>query len=1215
MKKRILAILLACMMVITAIPFSVFAESEECSHLQEDGSHRKSAMSEGDYEQVGDVVAPTCSKNGYTTYKCLECGAYFADDITAKDKNNHGETEEHDAIDAECGVGGYTAGIWCKDCETYVSGHEKVDALKHNFVKTPLDNEKYCGGKICSICGTPATGKDAPKDAHEWSEFPTIVKEPTYKEAGEAEFDCKNCDATRTVVVEKQCLHNLEEVKGKAPVLCSKDSQTLEDGVKAHWHCTICEKNFEDKDATKELDKVVISAEHDMETIKHAATCTTYGLAYDMCTVCGYVDEDTMAPIKPISHTSYEDAKKAGLVGSYSDSAKPKAGDLGWVPATCEEDGHYEWTCIMCKTEKCEFVPKYSDKYSDKKLRGTAMDPAKGHKEVEVTVPGTCFEAGYTFVYCANTTICDHKADAKAAHTIDKVSYTLGTKLDANQKANGSAVIMLEFTLGEKNADFHDRTKVTITSEDYNAPTCTTAGSQLVYCTHCEVEVWETLKALGHSWEKDKKGNAVWESIDACVNDGYTKTRTCLRADCGHTEFDGFVEVVTDPEMIFSKADAEKMHGTLTAVEGGLKFEGSCSAKGFQEFACESCKKSVLVYLENGTGSHIKPKSYVAAPDCQADAGWECEGCKETFDAREANTVCDGTVIVAAKAANCADGSYKVDYCSICKTFRVYKEDSVVEFKESSYKKTDKKSSYDLAKEAAVAAAVIKATDEHDWDEIEAAVDATCTEKGKTAKNKCSVCGKTEGGKETPANGHNYEMKVTYKKDKKTYVDEAASIYDVYKVQEATCTKYGFTYSKCSACGVEHVNYVSKLLPHDLKDVKAKDATCTEKGWTAHKACACGYTEGKEEIAALGHKNAAGEALYDDCTKYDLVTDHKCAAEGCDYEAKRTCKNEVVDQVVAATCTEGGYTIKYCPDCAAVKVVDPTPALDPNHDKDNKDDWIYVKTVAATATAPAYEVYKCPNCDVTENRAINALDLHFEVENANGKDGFTDSSIVNVALMISGTGVDVAGLNFTINYDAKNLVFLGAEFGDVFNPANGGCLINDIKKTENKKEVSVGQLKVLATNMTAEGPKDVELENVAVLLNLQFRVASADASKAGSAEISIAAVEALKANGAVVENSAAPKATINFSQFMDFSLDAADGAVTLADAFSAYQMILGTLVDDNDTKDTKDDKVVTYDVALDVDKDGVITAADVTSIYQYIVGILTYDQMLALGTK
>lgn len=1185
MKKRILAILLACMMVISAIPFSVFAESEEeCSHLQE-GVHRKSAMSEGDYEQVGDVVAPTCSKNGYTTYKCLECGAYFADDITARDENNHGETEEHDAIDAECGVGGYTAGVWCKDCETYVSGHEKVDALEHNFVKTPLDNEKYCGGKICSICGTPATDEDAPKDAHEWSEFPTIVKEPTYKEAGEAEFDCKNCDATRTVVVEKQCLHDLEEVKGKAPVLCSKDSQTLADGVKAHWHCTICEKNFEDKDATKELDEVVIEAEHDMEPVEYAATCTTYGLSYKMCILCGYVDEDTMAPIKPIPHTSYEDAEDAGI--------------LIWVDATCEEDGHFEWTCIDCKTEKCEFVPKYSDDYSDKELRGTPTDPAKGHKEVKVTVPGTCYAAGYTFVYCANTTICDHKADAKAAHTIDKVSYALGTELNDNEKANEIAVIMLEFTLGEKNTDFHDRTMVTITSEDYNAPTCTTAGSQLVYCTHCEVEVWETLEALGHSWAKDEKGNAVWVSIDACVNDGYTKTRKCLRGDCGHEEFDGFVEVITDPEMIFSKADAEKMHGTLTAVEGGLKFKGSCSAKGFQEFACESCKKSVLVYLENGTGSHIKPKDYVAAPDCQADAGWKCEGCKETFDAREANTVCDGTVIVAAKAANCADGSYMVDYCSICKTFRVHKEDKVVdEFKESSYPKPDEKSSYDLAKEAAVEEAVIKATDDHDWDEIEAAVGATCTEKGKDAKYECSVCGKTEGGKELPANGHEYH-------------DEAASIYDVYKVQEATCTKYGFTYSKCSACGVEHVNYVSKLLPHDLNDVKAKDATCTEKGWTAHKACACGYTEGKEEIAALGHKNAAGEALYDDCTKYDLVTDHKCAAKGCDYEAKRTCKNEVVDQKVKATCTEGGYTIMYCPDCAAVKVVEPTPALDPNHDKDNKDEWKYVKTVAATATAPAYKVYKCPNCAVTENRAINELNLHFEVENANGKDGFTDSSLVNVALMISGTGVDVAGLNFTINYNADNLVFVSAEFGDIFNPANGGCLINDIKETKNEEEVSVGQLKVLATNMTAEGPKDVELENVAVLLNLQFRVASAEASE-GSAEIYIAAVEALKANGAVVENKTAPKATIKFARYMDYN---ADGAVTLADAFAAYQMILGTLIDDNDTEDKKDDKAITYDVALDVDKDGEITAFDVSNIYQYIVGILSYEDMLALGTK
>ncbi len=46
---------------------------------------------------------------------------------------SHTNTEDHSEEPAACGVSGYTAGVWCKDCETYVSGHEFIEALKHEF--------------------------------------------------------------------------------------------------------------------------------------------------------------------------------------------------------------------------------------------------------------------------------------------------------------------------------------------------------------------------------------------------------------------------------------------------------------------------------------------------------------------------------------------------------------------------------------------------------------------------------------------------------------------------------------------------------------------------------------------------------------------------------------------------------------------------------------------------------------------------------------------------------------------------------------------------------------------------------------------------------------------------------------------------------------------------------------------------------------------------
>ena len=1165
MKKRILAILLACMMVITAIPFSVFAESEECSHLQEDGSHRKSAMSEGDYEQVGDVVAPTCSEIGYTTYKCLECGAYFVDDVKAKDANNHVDTKEVVAVAPTCTKVGYTAGVRCEDCGKKISGCEEIKALGHDWVDA--SSSTVCSGEICSRCG--AENPEDTTTEHNWSEHPTMTKEPTKDSTGEATYKCTNkgCNATRVVVIEKQCFHNIVKVKAVKAVKCSSGNSTVSDGLKEHYKCTLCEKLYSDAKGKNEITKkdVVIEADHKWVNQVVPAGCTTYGMEYQVCGVCGYSDESKITPIAPLGHTSYEEAKKVeGLVVKH--------------PATCENPVYYTWTC---QNDNCDVECK--------KVSTDEKDAAKGHKVETVTVAGTCANYGYTFTYCvADKWACDCKEVSTYTKTINKKDVVFDVTVE------GEPVRLISFTLGEKDAANHDEKYVSSTT-NYVAPTCTEAGSEFVYCENCEVYATVVIPAKGHNYGKS------WTPISACKNDGYTQMKEC--SDCDYVLYDEdtkvtFSEIELNVIYDYTIEDLEKQHGYLwddDALEEVTTInEGSCTVKGVKQYKCKYCGAQILLYIP-GTGTHVAPEGTVVPPACQDYAGYDCKNCDaKNVGAREAID-CEKKVVLEAKAPTCTkEGNLKVEYCGICKTFTIYDEDGKVS---STYAQGNEK--YDAALKFVKDNYAKVANPGHDWDKT-AGKEATCATEGKNARWVCKTCeavDETHNGETIPATGK--------------HAWDSASTLNAAAGRTASCTEFGYTYHQCTVCKAEKINGIVKVLPHTLPekaDQPALKATCTEDGYTAHKKCAnCDYTEGKEVVPATGHKNAAGETFYADCTKYNNVKDHKCVVCG---DVKIAHAKQQKSDVIAPTCTEAGYTIWYCPACNEYTPDDVVEAT--GHDWEDKADWKYV---AATESKAAYYVCECKACDETKNIDATDLTLHFEVENANGKDGFTDSSIVNVALMISGTSVDVAGLNFTINYDAKNLVFLGAEFGDVFNPANGGCLINDIKKTENKKEVSVGQLKVLATNMTAEGPKDVELENVAVLLNLQFRVASADASKAGSAEISIAAVEALKANGAVVENNTAPKATINFSQFMDFSLDAADGAVTLADAFSAYQMILGTLVDDNDTKDTKDDKVVTYDVALDVDKDGVITAADVTSIYQYIVGILTYDQMLALGTK
>ena len=109
----------------------------------------------------------------------------------------------------------------------------------------------------------------------------------------------------------------------------------------------------------------------------------------------------------------------------------------------------------------------------------------------------------------------------------------------------------------------------------------------------------------------------------------------------------------------------------------------------------------------------------------------------------------------------------------------------------------------------------------HDMGEATCITPATCQRKG---------CGHTEG----EALGHD--------------------------MGEATCTAP----ATCKICGATE----GEALGHTLIDVEAKAATCTEAGYNAHKVCEnCDYTEGKEDIEALGHVD---EDL-------DITCDH----EGC----------------------------------------------------------------------------------------------------------------------------------------------------------------------------------------------------------------------------------------------------------------------------------------------------------------------------------------------
>lgn len=105
------------------------------------------------------------------------------------------------AVAATCTESGYTAGVYCNDCETYISGHEVVAALGHSYgawVTTTAPTCTTAGKqtKTCSVCGDIQTQSVA-ATGHGWNNG-VITTAATCTANGVKTFTCSACGGTKT---------------------------------------------------------------------------------------------------------------------------------------------------------------------------------------------------------------------------------------------------------------------------------------------------------------------------------------------------------------------------------------------------------------------------------------------------------------------------------------------------------------------------------------------------------------------------------------------------------------------------------------------------------------------------------------------------------------------------------------------------------------------------------------------------------------------------------------------------------------------------------------------------------------------------------------------------------------------------------------------------------------------------------------------------------
>lgn len=608
------------------------------------------------------------------------------------------------------------------------------------------------------------------------------------------------------------------------------------------------------------------------------------------------------------------------------------------VEPTCTTDGHYRYYQCVCG--------KYFNVNTDGQLSAPIDDPSTygvipnlgGHDwtDATCTTPKTCSVCGATegdaLGHTGGTATC----------TTQAVCSVCGQSYGAKANHSYSATYTVD-----------------------RDPTCTDAGEKSKHCQtqNCDAKTDVTpIPATGHNFDKTKadgkcteckavcphdNGEAIPAVEATCTEKGSTAGFKC--SDCGfvriapkETNALGHdIEVIpgTAPTCTATgKSDGQKCKRCdyevaqtdipatghdFTATTKTVIRESTCSSKGSKAIVC---KNAGCDAIKEGSTEEIemKPHDYKAKAvtieaTCET-AGEKAKVCKNCTAKTEIEATPalghdwdDGTVKVPADCTKDGVTTYKCKRTGCGKTEDRKVDKLEHEYKEEKVEATCEKDGYSVFTCQCGDEYIAKKVEKFGHSFITYVQDAntaTCYSDG----TKTAECDHGCGKKNTiPDEGSKIDHKMT----------------DFTTIKPATCTEEGEEEGKCfyfDKCGYSE-SYPTDALGHTVtKDTQFtvdKPATCTEKGSQSKHCERCDYTEGTEEIPALGHDYQPG-----------ADTD--------------------------ATCTTGGHIKYVCTRCSDSYDVDDAEPL--GHD------FKYVSNNNATCKEDGTETGKCSRCDVIDTR-------------------------------------------------------------------------------------------------------------------------------------------------------------------------------------------------------------------------------------------------------
>ena len=689
-----------------------------------------------------EVIAPTCTEQGYTKHICTICGEWYATDYV--DANGHSYGEQL-TVNATCTNDGYIYRK-CSSC-----GEEEIieiiPAHGHSYGEWVIIKDATCteNGLRYHVCGECGDRVEETIVAAGHNYIGTVTQEASCEEYGEITYSCEHCGDTITEQLDKTEHRYVKKYVPKSWLRWLVETLLniffgYEGNDGYYFECADC-RHIQTSAEAMLNSSVQSTCNHVLGEEQHAlaATCEGQGIYGRYCTVCGELIE----------------ARTVDALGhEYSTTI---------VAPTCSEYGYTLHTCSRC-----------GDYYITDVVEKVAHTPGEAVRENEVAA--TCESAGSyeTVIYCTEcgAEISREKTEVSAlGHTASE--WIVDVEADCTHNGSRHKVCTVCNKLLETDT-------IEATGHDYGEiqtieATCETAGYTYHECKNCGCdEKLSDIPALGHTaseWIVDVAAD--------CTHDG-SRHKECTV--CGET---------LETEVTTAIGHA---YGEVQTVEA------TCETTGYTYQVCATCGHEKVLFTTGALGHTASEWVVNVAVDCTHDGCRYkvCTACGKLLETETIEATGHAYGEFQTVEATCETAGYTYHVCESCGHDEKLSDIPALGHTASEWivdVAADCTHNGSRHKECTVCGEileteVLEATG-HDYGEVQT-VEATCETAGYTYYV-CEVCGNQEVLSETAAFGHDYDSNVIAPTC-------CTAGYTVH-----TCSKCGYSYTDAHILANGHI--------------------------------------------------------------------------------------------------------------------------------------------------------------------------------------------------------------------------------------------------------------------------------------------------------------------------------------------------------------------------------------------------------------------------